>query len=124
MVFSSLTFLCIFLPATLLLYRLMPSIKAKNLLLLAASLVFYAYGEPVYVLLMLASAVCNFSWALLLARFEGRTAARRAVMVLAVVQNLGVLGVFKYAGMAVSTLNALTGLALPEPQITLPIGRP
>ena len=122
MVFSSLTFLCIFLPATLLLYRLMPSIKAKNLLLLAASLVFYAYGEPVYVLLMLASAVCNFSWALLLARFEGRTAARRAVMVLAVVQNLGVLGVFKYAGMAVSTLNALTGLALPEPQITLPIG--
>ena len=56
MVFSSLTFLCIFLPVTLLLYRLMPSTAAKNVLLLAASLVFYAYGEPVYVLLMLASA--------------------------------------------------------------------
>ncbi|MGN0072824.1 MAG: MBOAT family O-acyltransferase [Coriobacteriales bacterium] len=116
------TFLCIFLPVTLLLYRLMPSIKAKNVLLLAASLVFYAYGEPVYVLLMLVSAACNYCWARLLARFEGRLSARRAVMVLAVVQNLGVLGVFKYAGMVVSSLNALTGLALPAPQITLPIG--
>lgn len=122
MVFSSLTFLCIFLPVTLLLYRLMPSTAAKNMLLLAASLVFYAYGEPVYVLLMLASAACNYCWARLLARFEGRPSARRVVMALAVVQNLGVLGAFKYACMAAETLNALTGLALPVPQVTLPIG--
>lgn len=120
MVFSSLSFLCVFLPAVLVLYRLMPSLRAKNVLLMLASLVFYAYGEPVYVLLMIASSLFNYVWALLL---DGGTAARRrAVMVLAIVQNLGVLCVFKYAGFLVSSFNAATGLAVPVPQIDLPIG--
>jgi alginate O-acetyltransferase complex protein AlgI len=90
-------------------------------LLLIASLVFYAYGEPVYVLLMAASAACNYLWARLIAS-AASSRRKRAVMIIAVVQNLGVLGVFKYAGFAVSSFDALTGLAVPVPQITLPIG--
>jgi len=120
MVFSSLSFLCIFLPAVLVLYRLMPSLRAKNVLLMVASLVFYAYGEPVYVLLMIASSLFNYVWALLLR--TDSPSRRRTVMVLAVVQNLGVLGVFKYAGWLVESFNAMTGLAVPVPQIALPIG--
>ena len=133
MVFSSLSFLCVFLPAVLVLYRLMPTLAAKNVLLMLASLVFYAYGEPVYVLLMIASSLCNYCWARLLgaagvgagtgAGANGAaTGRRRAIMALAVVQNLGVLGVFKYAGFLTESINALTGLDLPVPQITLPIG--
>lgn len=120
MVFSSLSFLCVFLPAVLVLYRLMPSLPAKNVLLMVASLVFYAYGEPVYVLLMIASALCNYAWALLLRK--GSPAPKRLVMMLAVAQNLGVLCVFKYAGWLVESFNALSGLAVPVPQIALPIG--
>ena len=120
MVFSSLPFLCIFLPVVLVLYRLVPGLAAKNVLLAVASLVFYAYGEPVYVLLMVASSVLNYAWALLLR--TGGKPRRRAVLAIAVIQNLGVLGVFKYAGFLVETLNGATGLALPVPQITLPIG--
>ena len=59
MVFSSLVFLCIFLPAVFLLYSAIPNLKVRNGLLIVASLVFYAYGEPVYVLLMLFSSVLN-----------------------------------------------------------------
>ena len=59
MVFSSMVFLCIFLPVVFLLHLILPGIRAKNWMLLLASLVFYAYGEPVYVLLMIASALCQ-----------------------------------------------------------------
>ena len=103
-------------------YRLMPTLAAKNVLLAAASLVFYAYGEPVYVLLMVASSALNYLWARLLGGEGAPPARRRGVMVLAVVQNLGVLAVFKYAGFLTETLNAATGLGLPVPQIALPIG--
>lgn len=121
MVFSSLIFLCFFLPVTMVLYRFMPGIRTKNYLLLFASLVFYAYGEPVYVLLMIASALCNYLWARGL-YFGEVEKPRKGVLALAVVQNLGVLAVFKYAGMATETFNAATGLGVPVPQITLPIG--
>ena len=121
MVFSSLTFLCVFLPVVFLLYTVIPNLKAKNILLIAASLVFYAYGEPVYVLLMIASAAVNYALALLIG--GSRTnAAKKAFLALAVIANLGVLGFFKYSGFAVDTLNAVTGLGLAVPQITLPIG--
>lgn len=120
MVFSSLSFLCVFLPVVLVLYRLMPSLRTKNVLLMVASLVFYAYGEPVYVLLMMASALCNYAWAMLLR--AASPVRRRVVMALAVAQNIGVLCVFKYAGWLVETLNVITGFDVPVPQIALPIG--
>ena len=115
MVFSSLTFLCLFLPCTFALYQLMPSLAAKNVLLVAASLVFYAYGEPIYIALMLASTLANWAFGL-------KVTGNRPVLVAAVVLNLALLGVFKYAGMAVETVNAIAGLALPMPQIALPLG--
>ncbi|MCD7884370.1 MAG: MBOAT family protein [Lachnospiraceae bacterium] len=95
------------------------SFDYKNILLLAASLFFYAYGEPVYVFLMILSAVLNYFWARLMERFPN---GRRQVMLLAVLQNLGVLGVFKYAGFLAELWNALGLIQVPVPAIDLPIG--
>ena len=68
MVFSSLTFLCIFLPVILILDRVLPGVRTRNILLLIASLIFYAYGEPVCVRLMIASCILNYIWALLIGK--------------------------------------------------------
>lgn len=117
MVFSSLTFLSIFLPAVLLLHTLLPSIRLKNALLIAASLVFYAYGEPVYVFLMLLSTVVNYGFGRLLGVRRTKPA-----LALAVAFNLVLLGVFKYTDMLLSTVNRLFSLSLPLTGILLPIG--
>ncbi|MDE7312720.1 MAG: MBOAT family protein [Eubacterium sp.] len=94
MVFSSLVFLSVFLPAVLLLYWLLPSIAAKNLLLLAASLFFYAYGEPIYVFLMVASSLFHSVCALWI--YKNRR-WRKIILAAVVAVNLGLLCVFKYA---------------------------
>lgn len=120
MVFSSLVFLCIFLPAVFLLYGIIPNLRARNVLLMLASLVFYAFGEPVYVLLMIGSALVNYCFALLIGHNEGKR--RKLFLIIAVVLNLGILGVFKYAGMLVRTFNQITGLQAAVPAIVLPIG--
>ena len=120
MVFSSLVFLCVFLVGVFLLYTVMPSLKVKNALLIIASLGFYAYGEPVYVFLMLLSSVMNYLYALWIARTPERK--NRLAVVIAIVANLGLLVIFKYSGMLVETMNALFGFSLPAPQIALPIG--
>ena len=120
MVFSSLTFLCVFLPVTFVLYVALRSTPARNWLLIAASLVFYAFGEPVYILLMLASTVINWLFGRLMSRAEG--GRRRVLVTLAVVVNLSMIGVFKYADMFVGTINAIPGVNLPLPGIALPLG--
>ena len=120
MVFSSIVFLSVFLPAVFLLYTVIPSLKVRNALLIAASLVFYAYGEPVYVLLMLFSSLLNYFCALWVAKNPQKKS--KAALVTAVAVNLGILAVFKYTGMFVTTFNSLTGLAVPVPAIALPIG--
>ena len=120
MVFSSLTFLCIFLPAVFILYGIIPSLKARNIILMVASLVFYAYGEPVYVLLMIGSSLFNYCFARLVS--GGTPAKKKACLVLAVIVNLGLLGVFKYTGMIVASINSLLGSRIPVPEIILPIG--
>ena len=122
MVFSSLIFLFLFLPACLICYFLVPGLKAKNLVLVVFSLVFYAWGEPFYVLLLLASAAMNYFAGLLMGGCRRRGKSLKPVLVGAVALNLLALGVFKYAALAVTTLNQLAGLALPVPQIALPIG--
>ena len=119
MVFSSLTFLCIFLPVTFLLYSLLPGIHLKNALLLLASLVFYAYGEPVYVLLLIASAFGNYLFAFLIDRFPRQ---RRFYLTLSVISNLLILIAFKYSGFLAENVSALTGLSIPVPEIRMPIG--
>ncbi|MFR2188401.1 MAG: MBOAT family O-acyltransferase [Blautia sp.] len=119
MVFSSMVFLCIFLPVVFLLHLLLPGIRAKNGMLLLASLAFYAYGEPVYVILMIASAFVNYLSALLIGKNPTR---KEAVMAVNVILNLGVLVLFKYTGFLAESVNTIFGTAIPVPSIRLPIG--
>ena len=119
MVFSSLVFLSVFLVVTYLLHLVLPSVKLRNALLVCASLVFYAYGEPVYVLCMLFSAVFNYICAYLIGKGKPN---RRAVLTVDIILNLGMLVFFKYTGFLTTQLNAVTGLSIPVPEITLPIG--
>ena len=122
MVFSSLPFLFFFLTATLILYFAVPN-KAKNAVLLVMSLLFYGYGAPVYILLMAASILLNYTGGRLLGVFEKNAKRRKTVLVLCVAVNLLLLGFFKYASLFVSTLKVLPAFSfLPDPQIALPIG--
>ena len=125
MVFSNLIFLYLFLPACLIAYFCVKGLRAKNMVLLLFSLLFYAWGEPVYVLLMMGSAALNYAMGLAMGRLEEgaqKTKYKKLLLMGAVAVNLLVLGIFKYAGLFISTFNQLTGLALPVPEIALPIG--
>jgi len=125
MVFSSPIFLFLFLPVVLTVNTLLPGTKARNLWLLLMSLVFYAWGQVDFVLLLLASTVMNYGLGLWLGRSES-TGNRKCIVALAVFINIGILAFFKYAAFTVGMLNALlclVGIAgLPVPHITLPIG--
>ncbi|MCM1307180.1 MAG: MBOAT family protein [Butyrivibrio sp.] len=118
MVFSSLTFLLGFLPVTLALYYAVPQ-KAKNFILLLCSLVFYAWGEPVYVFLMIYSILFNYTLGRLMDKYK---VYKRMVMIFAVLMNLIILGFFKYYGFIVNALNSIMGLSLKARDIPLPIG--
>lgn len=120
MVFSSLTFLCIFLPVVLALYYLLPTLRIRNILLIAVSLLFYAYGEPVYVLLMIASIIINYIFGRLLGTENKKK--RQWILAIAVVINIGLLVVFKYLDMMVQTVNQLSGSEIPLVGLALPIG--
>ncbi len=119
MVFSSVTFLVYFLPALLLVYFAVRR-DLRNPVLLVFSLIFYGWGGPEYLALLLASVAVNYVCGLA-AGLSKRAWVRRGAVVLACVSGLGLLGYFKYFGFAVSQLNAL-GLHLPVPEIVLPIG--
>lgn len=121
MVFSSLSFLLLFLPAALLIYFLSPR-RARNAVLFFISLVFYAWGEPVYVVLMLFSTLTDYTIGRLMERWDARPGLRRAALIASLTINLGLLGFFKYSGLLVETVNRLLSLSLPVPQIALPIG--
>ena len=119
MVFSSLPFLYLFLPAVLLLHWVVPA-AFRNVLLLAANLLFYAYGEPKFLFLMLASIAVNFYSALLMERLKR---GRKWLLIANIVLNLGALGWFKYAGLLTSTLQKLNSFSwLPLAEIALPVG--
>ena len=119
MVFSSPAFLFAFLPVCFILYRLLPNLRSKNALLTLASVVFYAFGEPVYVLLLLMSVIVNYLCGYFIVLRRPR---KKLVLALAVVINLGLLSVFKYTDFAVSTVNHAFGLDLALPGIALPVG--
>ena len=120
MVFSSPHFLYIFLPAVMLAHLLAPR-RLRNGVLLAASIWFYAWGEPVYVGLMLFSVAWNYVTGLQLGA-AARPSRRKALLTGAVAVNLAVLGFFKYYGFLVDTLNGALGLRLPDYNLPLPIG--
>ncbi|MBR3181188.1 MAG: hypothetical protein IKF56_00855, partial [Eggerthellaceae bacterium] len=108
MVFSSSVFLFAFMPLFFIGYFLMPGRAAKNVWLLLASLLFYAWGEPVYVLLMVASILANWLFGLALGK-SGAPAGRKALLACAVAFNCLVIGFFKYEGFVAANINALLG---------------
>ena len=121
MVFSSILFTFMFLPAVLLVHFLVRGMRARNLVLLAASLFFYAWGEPVFVLVMIASILCNYVLALAIGKTES-VQLRKEILILAIAANLALLFVFKYLNFAVKAVNDLFQLAIPPTDIALPIG--
>ncbi len=121
MVFTSLVFLLRFLPVVLLLYFIMPNIKAKNIVLIAASLLFYAWGEPVWVILLIASSIIDYVCGGQAGKFH-KTARGKLFVVISLVLNIGLLAFFKYGGFMVSNLNTLLGMRIPDPGVSLPIG--
>lgn len=121
MVFSSSVFLFIFLPLTLAVYYAVP-FKAKNLVLFLSGLVFYAWGEPVYVSVMLLSTLIDYTAGRIIDRFDSNAAVRRACLIVSVVMNLGLLGVFKYSGFVIDGINSVFGSSITNPQLPLPIG--
>ena len=122
MLFSSTVFLFIFLPLVLLGYYALPlKQRGKNILLLVASLLFYAWGEPVFVFLMIGSIAVNYSLGLWLSSRKG-PGGRKALLILAVILNLGVLYYFKYLNFTIENINALFRLSIPAVDVTMPIG--
>lgn len=121
MVFSSIPFLFFFFPIFLILYYLVP-IKAKNYILLFFSLLFYAWGEPVYILLMLFASFVDYGNGLLMTKYGNVKSRRRIFLWISVGINLSMLGFFKYADFLIHTINQIGGLSLPKPGVALPIG--
>ncbi len=123
MVFSSLVFLCLFLPGVLLLYALCPR-RCRNLLLLAASLLFYAWGEPKYIAVMMFSTVFDYANGRWIQYFENKnnSLGKKWILFLSVAGNLGILFVFKYTDFLLGTWNGLTSSQLELLGLALPIG--
>lgn len=121
MLFSSIVFSFTFLPAVMILYYLLP-VRFRNVILLLASLVFYAWGEPVYLFLMLLSILFNYFSGLDIARnLQDKRAAKRS-LVFNLIINLAVLGFFKYEGFVLDTLNGILPVHISYHALPLPIG--
>ena len=120
MLFSSIEFLYYFLPIVVLVYFLLPK-AARNGWLLLSSLLFYAWGEPKYASLMIASILLNYLWGLGIG-YRRKPGWKRFFLILSVITCLGLLGYYKYADFAVENVNALLGTSIPLPKLALPIG--
>ena len=121
MVFSSLVFLFIFFPVTLFFYFIVKNDKAKNIVLIIASLIFYSWGEPVWVCLLIFSSILDYTVSLGIEKYRGKKITKLFIA-LSVVINLGLLVAFKYSGFFISTLNGIFRLSLHVPAFSLPIG--
>ena len=121
MVFSSIFFIVCFLPPFLLLYYLVPE-KFRNILLFIGSLIFYAWGDPIYVVLMLFSSFFNYYMALEIDHLDKDPKGRKKNLIFAVTINLLILGFFKYWGFLLDTFSTITGISIAHPQLALPIG--
>ena len=104
-----------------LLYLVLPWKQVRNWLLIAASLVFYAWGELYYVLLMVFSATVNFFIAIWMDK-RGENRSNKALLITAIIFNIGLLAVFKYSAFAVGSINSVFGTSLPLPKIASPLG--
>lgn len=121
MVFSSLTFLYFFLPLVLGLYFISP-MKIKNLIIFISGILFYAWGEPLYVVVMILSTLIDYTAGVMLDKFDKKPKVRVVFLLVSLVMNLGLLGVFKYGSFIITNINAIFGLSIKDPQLPLPIG--
>lgn len=121
MVFSSLLFLFYFLPLTLILYYIAPK-KYRNAVLFFVSLVFYAWGEPIYILLMLFSTLVDYTHGILIERYRNKGIIKKLILLSSVVINLGLLGFFKYGDFVIGNINLIFGTSIPLMNFALPIG--
>ena len=117
MVFSSAVFLFIFLPVVLIAHTIVKNTTARNWLLIVASLVFYAFGEPVYILLLIGSVIFNYIMGRIIYHYH-----KKWILALSVAANLSLLVIYKYAGFLVASFNDIFGMSIKEPQIVMPIG--
>lgn len=123
MVFSSVLFLFYFFPAVILLYYIAPR-KLKNLILFISSLIFYAWGEPVYILLMLLTITLGYFSGLILNKYllNNKKIKARAVVILTIVIDLGILGFFKYGDFVINNINTIFNTSIAPLNLPLPIG--
>ena len=119
MVFSSLLFLFWFIPIFFIVYYLVPG-KIKNPVLFLGSIIFYGWGEPKYLILLLVSITVNWLAGILIGRFRGR--ADKAVLICAIVFDIGMLFFFKYINFFIENINAVSGASIGKVNITLPLG--
>lgn len=119
MLFSSLSFLCIFLPTVVGLYFLLPQ-KWRNYELLLASVVFYAWGEPSYVFILLGTILCNYIGALLLDKYHGRN--KKLILLSTIFVNLAILFYFKYFNFIFENIGSLFNIDVVLKNIIMPIG--
>jgi len=120
-VFSSLVFMFVYLPITLLAYYLVPR-RGRNIFLFIVNLIFYGWGEPKLVLLMVFNIFFNYIGGWLVDKYRADAKKKKLFLILTCVLDIGILAVFKYTGMITETLNMLPFLNIPELQISLPIG--
>jgi len=120
MVFSSLTFMYAFLPIVLITYFLSPK-KLKNIIILISGLIFYAWGEPKYIMIMITSAFVDYFAGLIISKSKDNKVRKRALLI-AMTIDLGFLFIFKYSGFAVSIVNGVFKSEIPVPNLLLPIG--
>ena len=121
MVFSEPVFMFMFLPVSLLIYYAVP-FRFKNAVLFLTGLLFYSWGEPIYVLIMILSTLIDYLAGRTMDKFDSNEKARKAALIVSVIMNLSLLGVFKYSGMVIDTVNSLLGTAIHNPNLPLPIG--
>lgn len=121
MVFSSLTFMYVFLPIVLILYFLSPA-KVKNMVLLVSGLIFYAWGEPKYIMIMIISSFVDYFAGLVMDRNDKNPRVRKLALIISMVVDLGFLFVFKYSGFFIDNINGILGTSFKDPDLPLPIG--
>lgn len=112
MVFSSVEFLYVYLPVVMVLYFITPK-RFKNALLFLSGVLFYAFGEPVYVFVLILSCAIDYFAGLMMSKHDGNPKIRRACLIISIVMNLGLLGVFKYTSFIIGTINSVFGTSLP-----------
>lgn len=124
MIFSSLTFLLLFLPIVLAAYFIMPNRTLKNLLLFSTSILFYAWGEPIYVVLILFSTLNDYVFSLMVQKEKdnGNDKKAKLYFVTSLVVNIGILSFFKYSGFIINNINSVFNMSLPLHDLPLPIG--